>query len=196
MTDLPKIFVATPVYEAVKPAAFAAHCAMWRHIGASRDKYRTVGAPMGPRVAIRTARNIYVQMAQERKTTHLLFIDDDIVMPPDLIDRLLDVQKPVVGALCYRNDRIPAVFTGNMAGEFPYFDHPKQGAFPVWAVGTGAMLIEMRVFEAMEEPWFYYERNKRTMDVNFCRDVHGARFDVWCSADAAVKQIDHRVVLV
>lgn len=192
-TERPKVMICVPVYEAVKPAVYHAHAALWVELG--RRDLRCSLKTVGPRVAIREARNRTVVDFLQSDCTHLLFLDDDILPPAGLIFKLLDVQVPIVGALVHDSVGAPIVFdrieVNGQIGETRWYAHPKTGAFPCWAVGSGAMLIQRAVLESLPAPQFYYDKTSRSMDVNFCRDAQAAGFGVWCSATAASGQLTH-----
>lgn len=47
------------------------------------------------------ARNLMAaEFLGDKQRAHLLFIDDDMEFEPDLIERLIAAQKPVIGAVC------------------------------------------------------------------------------------------------
>lgn len=190
----PRILLAIPIYEAVKPLAYFHHIAFHRHVGvaSAEGRYKCTSKVIGPRKSIRLIRNDSVRVAIEVGATHLMFLDDDILPPANLIDLLLAVDKPIVGAVVRRSDGVPIVFRGGVDGEVPWIDHPKSGAFECWAIGTGAILIATEVFARLRAPWFRFDETERTMDVNFCRSAQAAGIPIWCSADAASQQLVHR----
>lgn len=184
-----KTMICVPIYEAVKPAAYHAHARFWVWLG--RADMRVAMKTVGPRVAIREVRNRTVEEFLASDCTHLLFLDDDILPPANLLPLLLAVDQPIVGALVHDSAGSPIVFERVEGGEVRWVDHPKTGAFPCWAVGSGAMLIRRDVLESLPAPQFYYDRTARSMDVNLCRDAQAAGFEVWYSADAACRQLTH-----
>jgi len=48
------------------------------------------------------------------------------------------------------------------------------------AIGTGAMLIHRDVIEAIDGPWFEYDKHAESEDLAFCRKAREAGFDVHC----------------
>jgi hypothetical protein len=194
------ILVGVPIYEGIKAAPYGAQVDMFRYTDAGRremgyagwDDVSHVLLTVGPRISIREARNGMVESTlRNEKFTHLLFLDDDIVPPPNLIPELLKVRQPIVGALVNDARGNPVVFAGDQYGESRWMDCPREGVFECWAIGSGAMLIERRVLEAMQKPWFFFERNGRSMDVNFCREARAKGFTVWCNATAQCGQLRH-----
>lgn len=206
-----KILIAEPIYHALPPAVYFNRIYFWQQCFAlqvSRD-IRVKPIVMGPRRAIRSARDLAKVTAFEMDATHVLFLDDDIRVPPTLLEHLLAVDKPIVGGLIHRDDGVPIVFrdlglkddaaaieiyAGEPIGEVPWMDHPKQGAFECAAVAAGAMLIQVPVLRKLAENhrWlFNYDETSRSMDVRFCRMARDAGFSVWCWPDEPCTQIQH-----
>jgi GT2 family glycosyltransferase len=138
-----------------------------------------------------------VEEAMASKSSHLLFLDSDMLVHGDVIQKLASHNKMVVGAL-YNERRMPPTSTVKFrengvtiakSGD----DIPKQ-LFKCFAVATGCMLIDMRVFEKLEEPWFFYSchedgRMDYGEDVWFCDRVQKAGFDVWCDPTIDIRHI-------
>lgn len=196
-----KVLVCTPIVTGVGPRAYYHHIEMWKHVGKTSayaaisptDESFYGAAPYveGPRKSPRLIRNQAVKELLKSEATHLFFLDDDILCPKNIIDLLLAADKPVIGSLIHKDDGSPLVWERYLDGERPMYGHPATGIFQCHAVALGAMMIKREVFESMSDPWFFFERNGRTMDVNFCREARSAGIEVWCSVDAACGQIDH-----
>lgn len=139
-------------------------------------------------------RNELVREARNTHSSHLMFIDADMIFQPSAIQRLLDHDKDIIGAN-YNARGIPGqpiISTLKLVN--PETD-PSKGKivqtefsaqlFKVFAVATGFMLVKMSVFDKMEDPWFVaYEDpggQHHTEDVEFCDKAGKAGFDVWCS---------------
>jgi GT2 family glycosyltransferase len=147
-------------------------------------------------------RNRLVRCALERNATHLLFIDNDMVFQPSAIQRLIDADKDIIG-INYNARGVPGkpvVSTIKLVD--PATDPQKNKTvisefsaqlFPLFAVGTGFLLIKTDVFRAMDAPWFVDGEDKNgecfTEDVEFCRKAHKASFDVWCNPTIPIKHI-------
>ncbi len=201
-----KVLVVYRVVTGMGPKALLHNFLMWKHIGTKSTHYSPsnqlpdgtelllFGAtPLleGPRKSPRDALNRAVRELKKSPATHMLVLDDDILGPPNLVDLLLQADKPIVGALIHRSDGSPLVWERHLNGERPMYGHPATGVFQCHAVALGAMMIRREVFDQMSDPWFFFERNGRTMDVNFCIEAKKADIEVWCSVDATCKQIIH-----
>jgi len=117
------------------------------------------------------------------KSTHLLWIDADHSFPADTAHRLISHQRPWVG-INATTRRLPLRFTAiNKKGEVVTTGPHDKGIERVWRMGFGIVLIEARVFEAMEKPWFMNEYVEtaddptvRGEDIYFCEKARAAGF--------------------
>jgi len=128
-------------------------------------------------------RNKGVAMFLKTDCSHLLFVDNDVIMPPDAIEKLVAVGANVVTGC------VPSITNGQIFimaatgynkenreitwGTF-WFD----GVSEVPVCGCGCILIRREVFETLPFPWFrwpeYYTDEKHyytSEDVTFCEDV-------------------------
>lgn len=143
------------------------------------------------------ARRIVVEEALSVGSSHILFLDSDMVVKGDVIQRLANHNKAVVGAM-YNERRLPLTSTVKIKkdGEFVDFntnDLPKS-LFQCYAVGTGCMLVETAIFEKLEKPWFFFSSHPDGSmdygeDVWFCDRVQKAGFSVWCDPTIEIRHI-------
>lgn len=225
-----KILIAEPVYQAIPPSVYSNRLAFWRKSWAEQyteepneldmdsmvlgstwhttKNYGLASMVIGPRNGIRLARDRAIREALRLKSTHLLFLDDDIVVPPDILAKLLEVDKPIVGGLIHRDNGDPLVFrvfspgedigaiqsyVGYGIEEVVWRNHPTSGAFECAAVAAGCMLIKAEVLEGMSDArWmFNYDETPSSMDVRFSREARKHGFTVWCWPDKPCVQIKH-----
>lgn len=104
------------------------------------------------------SREKLTNIALARGVSHMLFLDADMTFQPDVVHRLAAHKKWVVAANC-ATKTVPASTTARLKGPTPagqqvFSDPNKQGLEKVWRVGTGIMLIDMRVFTKIKKPWF------------------------------------------
>ena len=112
---------------------------------------------------IHKARNKAVVEAVANRCTHLMFIDDDMVFPPDAVDTLIDRDKDIIGGLCFgrkeqkTNYPIIKKIVNNEIQDFLLEDIPTwEEPFEVSSTGTGSLLMNMNVFKKLEPPFFYF----------------------------------------
>lgn len=97
-------------------------------------------------------RNDLVKVALEHKMDYVMFIDNDMVFPPDAMLRLLSHEKDIVGATY--NKRVPPYETlGRLIGERP--KPGETGLRQADMMPGGMMLIKTSVFEKMGWPWYF-----------------------------------------
>ena len=152
-------------------------------------------------------RNKLMARALASDSTHLLFLDEDIVFPADGIRRLFAAGKDVIGGAY--NTRAPKNANGHsvttvkpLAGS-PLAEEgailPKDRPFEVRAVATGFLLINLDTLRAMPAPekdggkadgsdggghplWFDFGSYSGFVgeDVYFCDYVRNHGTEVWC----------------
>ncbi len=138
-------------------------------------------------------RNNIVKQALDAGAEWLLFLDDDQIFGPDLLNRLLSHNKPVVGAL-YVQRHVPfAPVAYSDKVEDQYFpvnlhNHGGDDLIEVAAVGTGGLLIRSEVLREMEPPWF--EHGRASEDLIFCDKVYELGLGpVYCDLGARMGHI-------
>lgn len=119
-------------------------------LGSFRKQSIQVGSMRGS--DLRNVRLDIVKRAQSVDASHLLFADADQTYPKDTLHRLIKHDVDVV-ACNIATKQIPSQPTARYfnekklaTGERVYND-PKKGLEKVWRVGTGVMLIKMKIFE-------------------------------------------------
>lgn len=135
-------------------------------------------------------RNQCVGAAQIMKATHLLFLDSDMVFPPDTLKRLLSHDKDIVGASYSKRVEPFHPLTVTEEGELTYIT---AGLRRVKLLPTGCMLIRLRVFEALSKPFFNLVTEGdqlRGEDYYFCEQARAAGFEIWCDGDLSL-QLGH-----
>lgn len=106
-------------------------------------------------------RLISQHLASGKPWTHILFIDDDIVTPPDALEKMLSHGKDIVAALCTRRQDppIPNVRSFNPeTGDYEQiWDWPTNallGEDLIIGGGTGLMLISQHALEQVAQAYF------------------------------------------
>lgn len=175
--------------------------------------YAQIAAPMNTAVGriveqgfeVGVARNRIVARALDLSTapTHILFIDDDVIVNPYSLLRLLEDDLDIVGGYYFTKEHVsePLAFLPPGEGVLPYV--PNSGIHKVWGIGMGLTLIRTDVFREMAKQldlgkdvqgnprWFYTEGNvpgedRTTEDLWFCRHAHEAGFDVHIDSSSHV----------
>lgn len=150
----------------------------------------------GPYVA--RNREMLLTDAVKGEYTHLMFIDCDVMFPPDGIERLIAREKDLIGAAYnLRNmmqpgtvevQRISAVKLLGGKRRFPTMDAP----FRCDTVPTGFMLVRLEPFLNIERPWFetaWTDEGFMGEDTYFCRRAREHGIDVWCDPTIPVGHV-------
>ena len=142
-------------------------------------------------------RNYIAVQALNNNSDYLLFIDDDMTFPPDLLDKLIASQKDIIGVAYHSRGSsakikvvpgdimsIAEVDKGKYINLETETDPKYKYVFECYATGTGIILIKCDVFKKIPQPWFeftYFENGKckEGEDWNFCLKAKEAGFKIW-----------------
>jgi len=104
------------------------------------------------------ARNELVEEALKMKADYLFFLDDDVIISPNTITRLINIadeKKDIVAGVYYTKQipPQPLIFKGRGTGSFKNW---KVGEIldDIDGVGMGLTLIKTEIFEKLKKPWF------------------------------------------
>jgi len=130
-----------------------------------------------------SVRHDIAERALEHGATHLLWIDSDHRFPNDTAHRLIARDRPWVGINATTRCAPVRSTALKNEGELLQTTRHSKGLERVWRMGFGIVLIEARVFEAIEKPWFlteYIEKNGekcfRGEDIYFTEKAKAAGF--------------------
>ena len=201
--DMTKVTLSVCTNRGVRPKTVGSLLEMVTH---SKDiDFHIVIAERGYTVA--ENRNYLVVQAQRNGSEYILFIDDDMTFPPDTLERLLAHKKEVVGVNSYSRC-LPLSSTVGLLdknGEYLRPEHhtawecriPKE-LFKCYFVGAGVLLIDMKVFEQIEKPYFEFTTYKKGEfkgmvkvgeDGSFCEKVKKAGGEIWCDGSLPIFHI-------
>lgn len=132
------------------------------------------------------ARNFAADALLHSDHTHLLMLDTDHIHPPDIVQRLARwvFQYPdvwVVGGLNFRRTPPydPLAFGEQDDGLYYSPSEWPEGLVKVDAIATCAILIDRRVFEKGDPPYFYYDYSMAKEGKYPSEDMGFAK---WCKA--------------
>jgi len=179
-----KIGICIPTNRQVRPLTVLSLLEM---VADSSFKLEIILATGG--VSISEHRSFGALIAQKKECDYILFVDDDMVFPHDTLNRLLKVNKDVVGVAA--NQKVLPLKT---TVELRFDKEMPSKPFRAKSVGTGIILIKMDVFDRIKKPWFYTEfdlngRMKMGQDIWFCRRIEDQYIEIWCDPTISVKHI-------
>lgn len=165
---------------------------------------------VSPRVAHN--RNNLVREFRETDADALLFLDDDMMIKPAALDKLIErfdvKERPVVGGLCFGLDS-GLIFTtlhkvSPVTGKYVRVGaFPRDGLLEVDGTGGACLLVARHVFDKVAEgrdgyPWFAEEvidGLEIGEDIVFCRRVKDAGFPIFIATGAHIVHIKDHVAV-
>jgi glycosyltransferase involved in cell wall biosynthesis len=134
------------------------------------------------------ARNLIVEMAKEAKAKYLLFIDDDNLIPPFTIPRLLNLKTKVASGVYYTKYQppTPVILKKDYPGGWDKWTYGD--VVDVDYIGLGCALIDMSIFDEIEQPYFKYSKGSIDPhksephigeDIYFCDKVLSKGYKIW-----------------
>lgn len=180
-----KICIGIPTNRGVKAKTVLSLLEMVTH---SKYEFHFVVATEGHTVA--ENRNYIVVQAKNAQCDYLLFVDDDMVFPLDMLDKLLSHKKEVIGVVSHSR-MLPLKRT---ISAMKYPNELPSTLFRVEGAGTGIMLIDMNVFDKIQKPYFHFTFFDSGLiqfseDIWFCERVQNAGMSVWCDPTIEIKHI-------
>lgn len=151
------------------------------------------------------ARNLLVSDAQEAGARYIWFLDSDVQVPALALQYMITYRVPVISALVYgKQNQGPALWRLNRDGKTyqPVQNFPKPSLQEVDAIPMGCCLIDMRVFDHMEWPYFKWEiqdprldrgSGRLSEDFYFCRKAAACNFRLYCYTGIEVGHEETRV---
>lgn len=176
-----KVLIAINNLTSVSQLAYANHCQFWYRLGKQFGSEVDFGLCNPRRMSIDRMRNFAARAALDLQFDYLLFIDDDVLLPFNTVERLLKADKDVVAGVTlirgYPYHPMIFNFLGPILsadGKTHFVDNyetladPETGLLECDAVGFSCCLIKSKVLRELEPPYFITIDGKCTEDVYFC----------------------------
>ncbi len=177
---MPRILVGINNLISVSQLAYANHCQFWYRLGRNFGPDYQFGLCNPRRMSIDRMRNFAGKAALEKNFDYLLFIDDDVLVPFDTVERLIKADKDIIAGVTYIRGYPyhPMIFNflgarlRNDSGltyvdNFKELAHSETGLLECDAVGFSCCLIKVSVLRKLKPPYFITGKNC-TEDVWFC----------------------------
>jgi hypothetical protein len=171
-----KIIVGTNSLTDIQYPAYTNHCQFWFRLGRS---YPTIDFIFSnpARMSIDRMRNMTAKVAIEVNADYILFLDDDVIVPPNNgLKYLLECDAEVAaGRVCVRG--YPFNYMAferrdeDTDGLYIMDKLPEHGILDVGAVGFSFVLLKVEPLRRMTEPWFITGVNC-TEDIYYCDKLH------------------------
>jgi hypothetical protein len=142
--------------------------------------------------------------------THVLWLDVDQIYPKDIIQKLVEANKPVIGSVYFKRSfpHDPVVYVKNDKTDLPYTAvdlslSPKK-PLEVDGIGFGGMMVKREVYDKLgEDKWTTYGANfhiptatehKESHDLIFCQRLQKHGYKIWVHNDVYCHHIAKHAV--
>ena len=160
------VALATAVFQSIEPRVCDSHKALTARLGADyRENLWLIPAqermPYPDACLYAVASMMQTERVTGRKADWFLWLEDDVVVPSDLFEKLRSAadpeKRPFVATVGY--DRypkfLPAVWDETKEGRLKrWVDQPSDGVVEVAATGLVAALFHRSLFDVVPQPWF------------------------------------------
>lgn len=160
-------------------------------------------APAGTELLFGEGANVAYNLnkiIREMSGDWLFIMGDDHRFKDDLLMRLLDQQVDIVVPMtCRRGVPFQTVLYKYAALDTSSYmtyswddlsqDYPQGGLATIEAAGSAGMLIRKHVLTSMKDPWFEWNGEKVSEDVNFCLKARSLGFNIYADLDQTFSHI-------
>lgn len=166
------IMVGVNTLTAIDQSAYSNHCQFWFRLGRNYPNIQ-FGLHNPRRSSIDRMRNHTAKLAISSGFDYVMFLDDDVLVPPhDSLQKMVDADKDVVAAhTIIRGHPFHNMFfkDNEKKDGLSYYDDPPEGVDLVEcaAVGFSFVLIKTSLLEKVPPPYFVTGMHN-TEDVYFC----------------------------
>lgn len=192
---LMKTFIGINTLTGVEQIVYSNHIAFFYRLGKTHPE-DTFGLFTPRRMGIDRMRNQCAKMAIEADFDYLMFIDDDVIIPLDIFDKLQKADKDIIAGWTlirgYPYDNMYFEFkdaTDGPAGRqlVASKDTKREDRIiPVDAVGFSTALIKVSLLKKIPPPWFVTGPTN-TEDIYFCLKARQYVKDVTIAVDKSVE---------
>ena len=170
--DKRKVLIAIPSFDKGEPATFKAIFDMHKPCECSFEYVKGYG--------VAKARNDIAKKAVKGGYDYVMMIDNDIVVPVDALERMLEGNADIVIACCPRKNTTTGqsvlFVDGKNFCDDNNINYSKLDELPdrvkLKGGGMGCALIKTKVFQILPFPWFEYVEYKNgtvlSEDLKFC----------------------------
>lgn len=150
-----------------------------------------------PLSLIYVAREKIAQHAVERGFDYVLFVDSDMVFPPDLIAQLLKHDKDIVSGACFarKAPHFPCFFSSISSEKCQPMTEYSRGLVEVAGVGAACVMIKTQVFKDIyaSGQLCYFPIVNLGEDVAFCRRAIELGYKVFVDTNLQIGHIGSKI---
>lgn len=168
-----RLLIGVPAWDGIRAEAQEAFCALCYYLGMCPEVQ--VAVQIVTRREQFRARNELVERALSGGYDWLLMLDDDMLPPPDLFERLARHDLEIVGGLYWQRQgaQLPVVMRVPAGGLRPEFltdealEITRPGLYCVDVIGGGCVLLKTRLLRSLNQPVFWPDVHLGT-DIGLC----------------------------
>lgn len=173
-----KILVGINTLTAIDQPVYSNHIQFFFRLGRHFDESTTFAIMTPRRLSIDRMRNMCAKLALEAEYDYILFIDDDVIVPINCLQKMIDADKDIIaGHTIIRGYPFNSMIfkhppSGNK-GELVHYNEWKpeeldeRGLLNVDAVGFSCCLIKVSLLKKLSPP-FFVTGTGHTEDIYFC----------------------------
>lgn len=126
--------------------------------------------------------------------THILYLDSDVVpQDPNAIMNLLRWKLPIVAGIYWSKRNCPATWNVTEDNDLESVENLERVPTEADVTGLGFMLVDRRVYENVERPWFQWECEEGTLGEHYKFDGEDAHFLLKAKREGFHTYIDRTV---
>lgn len=207
----PRIFIGAPVYDKVSAQVLEDWMRFAYHLGRRMPEYDFF-LGIKPKSEQFRARNDIVTGALQVNADWLLMLDDDMLIDVfgttgragegdssfDFLRKLIAHDKDICGVRYYqRGGNFEPVLMRKLSEGYRFLreDEIEEGLQQVDVVGGGCMLINMRIFNRLQPPYFAPEFKYGT-DIQICKKAAEAGYTVWADTSIELGHVKMEATIV
>ena len=146
------------------------------------------------------ARDKIAMDALANETDYIMWLDSDIVYPPDIIKKLMAHNKDMVTGIYYKRvpPFTPCIYKLEDDKLFPYLDYPEDNLFQISAAGFGCILVKTKVIKAVHEKFggcFFPVNGIGGEDLSFIRRAQDCGFEIWCDSSIKCGHVGQQIIM-
>lgn len=193
MREAMRLAIGGPTRDTV-PASFAVDLAQLYATTRERGPWTSVTVGFIASTYIHVGREVFLDASIAQGATHVLWLDTDMSVPPELAIRLARHDVPIVGCNYVTRDG-SCRFTARRGEHLlAVTDATSTGLEAVEAIGFGAVLMRTDLVRDLPRPWFRHGLNAGGGDIGedltFCRALRAAGYAIYLDHELS-KEIGH-----
>lgn len=198
-TGKKKVLIAIPSFGDPPVETWESYLAFAYHLGRRNQDYDFFMRVI-PRKEQFRARNNLAITALIHDMDYILYLDSDMILRPDIFERLVAHGKDVTGCLYYQRGGsyepvlMKEIKKPDGTFSYAYIHNFPRGLVEVDVIGGACMLIKTEVLGRMEQPWFWIDGIVGT-DIQLCHKARMLGYRVYCDTSVEIGHVGDRTIV-